>query len=230
MDDRLASAVAASAAWYAAIFKLHKVAFGQEAGLWAAQAPPPPLHSAVKTLRPGIDTDRVLAALRRAGTGGVADSFGDLPLDEANFTLLFESSWIFRRAATPSTRAPASTDQWTTVRTAAGLAAWTARHDTSDVLLPGVLDLPSMSILEHHDEAGAAMGAIAHRTGSVVSVSNVHATSGHRVDWRRLTDAVTALHPGYPIVGYERGPELEAAKDAGFDVVGPQRVWVPRLP
>lgn len=226
-DHRLTNAVAASAAWYAAIFQLHKIDFGQAAGLWAAHAPPPPLHSAVKTLRPGIDTERVLAALRRAGAGGVADSFGDLPLNEANFTLLFESSWICREAAPTRASARAATDGWTTVNTDVGLAAWTARHDTSAVLLPGFLALPNMTILERHDGAGAVMGAIAHRAGGVVSVSNVHATPGHTVDWRSLTDAVTGLHPGYPLVGYERGPELEAAKDAGFDVLGPQRVWVP---
>jgi hypothetical protein len=84
-----------------------------------------------------------------------------------------------------------------------------------------------MSILEHHDDAGAVMGFIAHRSGEVVSISNVHATQGKAVDWRQLTDAVTALHPRQPLVGYERGPELEAAKEAGFEVLGPQLVWVP---
>jgi len=38
----------------------------------------------------------VLGALGLAGGGGVADSFGDLALDEAGFTLLFESCWVFR--------------------------------------------------------------------------------------------------------------------------------------
>jgi hypothetical protein len=227
MDDRLTQAVAASAAWYAAIFRLHKVAFGQAGGLWAAHAPPPPLHSAVKTMRPGIETERVLAAQRRAGAGGVADSFGDLPLDTANFTLLFESSWIFREAAPPRASARAATDGWSTVRTAAGLAAWTARHDTSDVLLPGVLDLPNMVILEHRDAAGAVTGVIAHRSEGVVSISNIHATAGRTVDWPRLTDAVAALYPGHPLVGYERGPHLKAAEAAGFHALGPQRVWVP---
>jgi hypothetical protein len=84
-----------------------------------------------------------------------------------------------------------------------------------------------MVILEHHDDAGAVTGVIAHRSEGVVSVSNVHATAGHTVDWRRLTDAVTALHPGHPLVGYERGPHLEAAEAAGFHALGPQRVWVP---
>jgi hypothetical protein len=205
LDRRLTSAVAASAAWYAAIFNLHKIAFEQSAGLWAAHAPPPPLHSAVKTLRPGIEPGRVLAALGRAGAGGVADSFGDLPLDRSNFKLLFESNWIFREAASPPPNVRSTTDRWRIVRTADGLAAWTARHDTSAVLLPGVLGLPNMSILEHHDDAGAVMGFIAHRSGEVVSISNVHATQGKAVDWRQLTDAVTALHPRQPLVGYERG-------------------------
>jgi hypothetical protein len=28
------------------------------------------------------------------------------------------------------------------------------------------------------------------------------------------------------MVGYERGLELDAAEDAGFVILGPQRVWV----
>jgi hypothetical protein len=158
----------------------------------------------------------VLGALGRAGGGGVADSFGDLALDEAGFTLLFESSWIFRGADPPHADARAALDRRSTVDTDVGLATWTARHDTGAVLLPGLLEVPNVAVLEHRDEAGVVMmGAVVHRTEGVVSLSNLHATVGNAVDWRRLTDAVTALHPGCPMVGYERGLELEAAHEAG---------------
>jgi hypothetical protein len=37
--------------------------------------------------------------------------------------------------------------------------------------------------------------------------------------------AVAALRPGLPIVGYEQGEDLVAARAAGFRVLGPLRIW-----
>ena len=37
--------------------------------------------------------------------------------------------------------------------------------------------------------------------------------------------AVAALRPGLPIVGYERGEDLAAARRAGFTVLAPLRIW-----
>ena len=33
------------------------------------------------------------------------------------------------------------------------------------------------------------------------------------------------IRPGLPIVGYERGEDLAAARQAGFTVLGPLRIW-----
>jgi hypothetical protein len=33
------------------------------------------------------------------------------------------------------------------------------------------------------------------------------------------------LFPGLPLVGYERGDDLERARRVGFEEVGPLRVW-----
>ena len=37
------------------------------------------------------------------------------------------------------------------------------------------------------------------------------------------------IFPGFPLVGYERGYELTAAHQAGFETVGPLRVWSLRV-
>jgi hypothetical protein len=37
--------------------------------------------------------------------------------------------------------------------------------------------------------------------------------------------AVAALRPGLPVVGYERGEDMAAAREAGGRVIGPLRVW-----
>jgi hypothetical protein len=43
--------------------------------------------------------------------------------------------------------------------------------------------------------------------------------------WTGVVRAVAKLRPGLPIVGYERGQDLAAARQAGFRVLGPLRVW-----
>jgi hypothetical protein len=43
--------------------------------------------------------------------------------------------------------------------------------------------------------------------------------------WAGVVRAVAALRPGLPIVGYESGKDLAAARRAGFTVLGPLRVW-----
>jgi len=43
--------------------------------------------------------------------------------------------------------------------------------------------------------------------------------------WRSAVRAVAALRPGLPVVGYESGEDLAAAREAGGRVLGPLRVW-----
>ena len=38
--------------------------------------------------------------------------------------------------------------------------------------------------------------------------------------------AVSARFPGLPLVGYEHGDSLAAARRAGFSPIGPLRVWL----
>jgi hypothetical protein len=63
-------------------------------------------------------------------------------------------------------------------------------------------------------------GAIANRTGPVVGVSNLFG------DWRAAADSIAGRYPGLPLVGYESGDDLAAARRAGFTSTGPLRVWL----
>jgi hypothetical protein len=38
--------------------------------------------------------------------------------------------------------------------------------------------------------------------------------------------SIAARYPGLPIVGYQSGDELAAARRAGFTSTGPLRVWI----
>ncbi len=221
MDPRLRVAVDSSLAWYDALCALHGVACVVEDGLWAAAAPPPPLHSAVKTVEPGVDPARVSARAR--GLGGVADSFGDLDLAGHGFDLLFEARWIHR----PADDAPATAlvPGWSVVRSSELLATWTGRHDTSRVLLPGLLQRSSFLVLARDADDGITAGAVLHGGTGAVSISNVWSSGGADV-WPDLVTNVGATWPGRDVVGYELGDDLESARVVGFSDVGPQLVWV----
>lgn len=221
MDPRLRAAVDSSLAWYDALCALHGVGCVVEDGLWSATSAPPPLHSAVKTVEPGVDPAR--AARRARGLGGVADSFGDLSLDAHGFGLLLEAQWIHRSADDRTVRGLAP--GWSIVRTPELLAAWTARHDTTSVLLPGLLQRSAFAVLARDVEEGITAGVVLHGGTGVVSISNAWAV-GDLDPWPELVVNAASLWPGRDVVGYEWGADLDAAREVGFAAVGPQLVWV----
>ena len=103
------------------------------------------------------------------------------------------------------------------------LAAWTAGHDTAEVLLPGLLRSAHLRVLARWEDDRGVAGAVARLGSGVVDLSNVHGD----VDWDELASAVAAVFPGRPLVGFEQGDDLAAAVEAGFAPVGDLRVWVP---
>lgn len=221
----LRAAVDASLSWYDALCALHRVPCGIDEDVWCAYAPPPPLHSAAKTVEPTARPDRALAAVGEEGS--IADSFGAFDLSSEGYRLLFEAQWIHRPAPdVTSRRLPAG---WVGIRTAPELRAWTSRHDTEAVLLPTLLQRSSFRIIgravDGDPEGGYDAGAVLHLCGGVVDVSNVW-TVTEGLDWDELVRAAAATFPERALVGYEYGPDLERASAAGFATVGPQRVWV----
>ena len=47
-----------------------------------------------------------------------------------------------------------------------------------------------------------------------------------RTVWRALALLAAQTFPRLPLVGYESGDELNAARDAGFEVGDKLRIWV----
>lgn len=223
MDPRLRCAVDASIGWYESLFALHGVGSRLADGLWSALGPPVPLHSAAVTVEPGVTADQVLTRLGKA-LGGVKDSFAEVDLSGEGFDLLFTARWFWRDARPGRGSGPSS---WVQVCDEASLAAWTGGHDTAEVLLSGILRRAGFTVLAQHDGSGRTVaGAVARLGSGVVDLSNVHADPGHEVDWDELAAAVAARLPGRPLVGYERGADLDAAVAGGFTPVGDLRVWV----
>jgi hypothetical protein len=221
MDPRLRAAVDESVCWYDDLFALHGIGCGITDGLWVGHGPPPPVHSAAKTVEPSVLAERAMAAVAAYEHCTVADSFGDLDLGNEP-DLLFEAQWLHH----PGCDAGPVPPGWSTVRTSEALAAWTHRHDTSDVLLPGLLERSTFRVLARRTEAGLVAGVVTHLCAGVVSISNVWAAEDHGLDWRELIGLAGAIWPGRALVGYERDEELDRAVEAGFSAVGPQLVWV----
>lgn len=220
IDARLRAAVDASLSWYDA---LCGVRCGIEDGTWVAYDPPPPLHSVAKIVEPGTGAGRALAALESHGEGGVADSFGEPDLRAEGLDLLFDARWIHLDAPEPPSVRPSSRS---VVDTPDGLAAWTARPGTAAALLPGLLHRSSFRVLARTADGTPNAGAVTHLGSGVVLVSNVWSAPDVELDWSELIAAVVALHPGRALVGWECGPALTQALDAGFVDIGPQRVWL----
>ena len=220
MDPRLEAAVAASVAWYDDVMALHGVPTARDGGLWRALAPPPPFHSVAKTLRPGVDS--TVAVQTAEGRGGVADSYADLDLP--GFTLLFEATWLHRAPAPSGRRAAGS---WVALRTPELLTLWSERHDYVGVLPPAVLDHRAFAVLGRFDEGELVGGAVVHAGPGSVDLSNTWAAPGRTMDWEELVDVAQGLHPGHALTCYAHGEELSGLLGAGFEPVGPQRVWVP---
>lgn len=225
MDPRLRAAVDANVGWYEDLCALHGVGSILVDGLWSALDRPPPLHSDAVVVEPEVTAGQVLARLAGRDRCGVKDSFATMDLSAEGMRLLFEATWIHREAA-PGRGRTAVPAGWVTVTGADELAEWTGRHDTEGVLLPPLLRRGHFRILARRAGDRIVAGAVARLGSGVVDVSNVYAVAGHRVDWAELAGAVGALFPGRPLVGYEHGEALEAARDGGFAPLGPLRVWV----
>jgi hypothetical protein len=224
MDPRLRSAVDASIGWYDDICALHGVGSILADGVWSALDTPPPLHSDAVVVEPAVTADRVLVRLEGRVHCGVKDSFARMDLSGEGMDLLFSATWIHREGAQVQERS--TLPGWAAVTTASELAVWTGQHDTSDVLLPPLLQQAHFRILAKYIDNRIVAGAVARLGSGIVDVSNVYAVPGHQMDWAELSEVIAAAFPGRPLVGYERGDALTAALDGGFVPIGELRVWL----
>jgi hypothetical protein len=222
MDPRLRAAVDASARWYDDVFALHRIPVRVEDGLWSALGPPPPWHSAVKTLEPGIEALRVVRATAGFEHCAVADSFGDLELARHGFEVLFEATWLHR--GPDGAASVALPDGWSVVGNVAELTEWAAAHDYAGVLPPAVLDDARFRILACRRDGRLVGGAVTHDADGTVGLSNTWG-AGLVAESDEVLRAVSSLHPGRAVTDYAQGAERDAMVAAGFTPLGPPRVW-----
>ena len=164
----------------------------------------------------------------------VKDSFQSLRLNSLGFEPLFDAEWIALSGARPDVKDNPPEYRSTIVTSEAGLTAWeqywageeanAAAISEPRVFKPRLLAETAVVFVSIQGDDGIAGGGILNRGADVVGLSNLF---GSKIDlvWRSLTATAREIFPGLPLVGYERGNELAAAKLAGFESIAPLRVW-----
>lgn len=219
-EDLRALAAADNAAWCDRVCRSHGLT-PTTGDCWTSTGRTPPFYPDAVTLRPGLDPAAVLRRIDAGPGSSVKDSFADLDLAPAGFEVLFEARWLHR----PPSAASATARAWTAVEDPGGLASWQQAHGTAPALRPALLGDPGVRVLARWEDGAVVAGAVASCSGAAVGVSNVFAGDLDQA-WRELPEVVSALFPGLPLVGCERGDALVAATTAGFTQTGPLRVWL----
>ncbi len=228
--DHVREAARENAEWCDAVCRSHGVPGEFRPDVWTNPRRTPPLYPDGVTLTAAASAREVLARIDTSSPGAsVKDSFACLDLTSAGFEVLIEAQWVRRAGDRPVAGAP-QTVQWVAVRTPEMLqaweAAWAGDSGPRGVFRAGLLDEPTVYVLAGHLGTRIVSGAVAHRSTEVVGLSNVFDVDDD-IDraWAGALAAVDRYVPGLPVVGYEHGPELDAALRHGCTPIGPLRIW-----
>jgi hypothetical protein len=223
VKERLAAAVRNNVAWCERVCRSHGVIGQYGDGWWVTLTKAPTHYPDAISLRPDSSPSRLPGIVAERLGASVKDSFASLDLATTGFGVLIEASWISHEPPLAA-MAPG----WSVVRTAEELAVWVAAHGDAPAIQADLLADLDVRVLVAKVEGRPVAGLIANRTGDVVGVSNVFTVDpGH--GWTEAVAAVAACFPGLPLVGWEAGDALAAAKTAGFAELGPLRVWARRV-
>jgi hypothetical protein len=232
MDAHLAAAVIDNARWCHLVCATNGIAGRFDEDAWVSSRRTPEMYPDAVTLVADASGAAVLARVDASAGCSIKDSFATLDLAAAGFEVLFDAEWIASDGTRLRGRGPL---RWERVARPADLRSWALDHGAGSTFTSALLDEPSVTILSGHDRGGRRRaGAIATEGDTVVGISNVFVT-GAREDgdaaafgsaFAGAAAAIGARYPGRPIVGYLAGPRLEAAQAAGFEAIGPLRVWL----
>jgi hypothetical protein len=221
----LHAAVINNARWCDAVCGSHGYPGEFADRLWTSAGHALPFYPNAITLSPDVTAAEVTAGQDPSRPYSVKDSFARLDLAASGLTPLFDASWIVLPVP-PDGDDPS----WNVVTTPGELArwetAWAGGGTVTGLFRPGLLADPRCAVLACRRNGALAGGATAYTSDGVTGILNVFNSgmaAGHL--WAGVVRAVAALRPGLPIVGYERGEDLAAARRTGFTVLGPLRIW-----
>jgi hypothetical protein len=226
-EELLRAAVANNALWCDAVCRSHGHYGTFSTRLWINVGHDLEFYPNVITLcREVTASETTLAPSRRYA---VKDSFARLDLAPDGLTLLFEAEWIGRAPAPAASGEPGLSWHAVTDARQLGLweAAWAQRDSSRERLFrPELLADPRCAILACRRDGDLIAGIIAYAAAGVTGISNLFGAglpAGQL--WASALQAVAALRPHVPVVGYEHGAGLAAARQAGCQALGPLRVW-----
>ena len=221
----LRAAVINNARWCDAVCRSHGYPGEFTGRLWISAGHALPFYPNAITLSPDVTAAEATASQDRSRPFAIKDSFARLDLAPHRLTPLFDATWI-------TVPAPAGGDEpsWDVVTNAGDLvrweAAWAGGDEVVGLFQPALLDDADCAVLTCRRDGAQVGGAIAYTAGGVTGISNVFKSGiADGPLWAGAVRAIARVRPGLPIVGYERGEDLAAARRAGFTVLGPLRVW-----
>jgi hypothetical protein len=224
-EPLLHAAVINNARWCDAICRSHGYPGEFTDRIWISVGHALPFYPNAITLAPDVTAAEATNGQDPSRPYSVKDSFARVDLASLGLTPLFDASWI----ALP---VPPDGDDpsWDTVVTPGELArweiAWAGGGTVTGLFRPTLLADPRCAILACLQEGALVGGATAYTSNGVTGILNVFKSGiADGPLWAGVVRAVAALRPGLPIVGYESGKDLAAARRAGFTVLGPLRIW-----
>lgn len=187
---------------------------------WVNAEPVPRFYPNVVTLTTGEadiveqrQTVRILQKSNLPGRWAVKDSFRTLDIARLGFEVLLEANWI--RKAEPRSAMMVS-----------GLS-WERARPGGDAFPASLFSDENFAMFSGRRDGAVVAGGTFYRADGVVGLSNVVADVDEApAVWRDLSGLAAMTFPDLPVVGYESGDELKAARKAGFEIGDPLRIWV----
>ena len=230
MDSRGPAAAANNAEWCDAVCRARGAVTRVDSDAWTCSTRTPPYYPDAVTLVPDPPVPALLSRIDCTAGCSVKDSFASVDLTEHGFEVLFEAEWISRASTTSSTTV--SHRGWGLVREPVELCAWEAACRGDDgpagIFDPSLLANDAVSFLAERRGGRVVAGAVLNRSSTVVGLSNYFGepTTDAGRGWSGCVSFAAALSRGLPLVGYESGDRLTAARSEGFKSIGALRVWL----
>jgi hypothetical protein len=194
---------------------------------WVNAEPVPRFYPNVVSLTTGesdIDEQRQIVRMllksNLPGRWAVKDSFHTLDIARLGFEVLFEATWI---------RLPESKvgPGWNRAQAAVSGLSWERAKPGGDGFPASLFSDDNFAMFSGRRDGAMVAGGTLYRSDGVVGISNVSADVDEApAVWRDLAMLAAITFPQLPLVGYESGDELMAARKAGFEAGDPLRIWV----
>lgn len=216
-----------NAEWCDAFCRTYGAAGRFDTESWSCERRTPPLYPDAVTLRPGVSVERLLSRVDAGPGCSIKDSFADLALAPAGLDILFRAEWLCQSPSVDTDTAPG----WSRVTMPADLERWESAWGGSPAAHPfflaALLANETVAVLARYEEERRPItGAIANRSTTEIGLTNIFDTRGDLESaWAGGASAARALWGPLPVVGYDSGAAVEAARRAGFATIGEVVVW-----